>query len=159
MSQNATISEIKARILAIAAECAGVLTVTENPGDKWPAWAEDDLPAVIVRYAGTTRREKATLGLGSSAIRAVRDFQVIRYESRLPKPATAEDEKAAIEAAEEVADDLPNHFMAYPTLALDDSGIVFQTLPMTDGGAVISPYGGVPYGALIYTLPVITYTP
>lgn len=155
MSQNATISEIKARILAIAAECAGVLTVTENPGDKWPAWAEDDLPAVIVRYEGTTRRERESIS--SAAQRVTRNFQVIRYESRLPKPATAEDELEAIEAAEAVADDLPNHFMRYPTLALNDAGIAYQTLPMTDNGAVFSPYGGVPYAAIVYTLPVILY--
>lgn len=153
----ASISDIKARILAIAALHANIETVAENPGDKWPAWTDAQLPAVIVRYAGTTGRERAALG--SAAMRVTRNFQVIRYEARLPKPATAEDELEAIEAAEAVADELPDHFFDYPFLELNDSGLAFQTLPMTDEGAVISPYGGVPYAAIVYTLPVITYAP
>lgn len=161
MSQNASITAVKARILAIAALCTGITTVVETVGEKWTAWETAQLSAVIVRYGGTTARVKATLGLGSAGgkARVTRNFEVIRYVARLPKGSSAAQQKAAIEAAEAVADVLPNHFLNYPALALSDTGIVFEALPMTDSGAVISPYADVPYSALVYTLPVITYTP
>lgn len=153
MSQGATVAQVKARILAIAGLCSGITTASESPSTKWPAWTDAQLSAVIVRLAGTTARERLSPG---GVVRVTRRYSVIRYVQKLAAE-TAQAEKAAIDAAEAVLDVLPAHFLKYPTLDLTPGErYVFTTGAMTDTGAMLSPYGGVYYSTITYTLPVVT---
>jgi hypothetical protein len=149
--QDATVSEVKARIRSIAALLAGIKEVNEAPGEKYKPWTDAQLSAVIVRMDGTTARTRETLGY----IRITRNYSIYRFVQRVAAK-RADYELEAVLAAEAVIDDLPNHFLAYPRLALNDDGIVLTTAPMTDAGAGIVSYGDVDFSVIRYTLPVVT---
>lgn len=149
--QDATVSEVKARIRAIAALLDGINEVDETPGEKYQPWTDAQLSAVIVRLDGTTARVRDTLGY----LRITRSYTIYRFVQRVAAK-RADFELAAVLAAEAVIDALPNHFLTYPRLALNDDGIVLTTAPITDAGAGIMSYGDVDFSIVRYTLPVVT---
>jgi len=152
-----SIKTIKTRILDIAELCDGIVTVGDqfNAEGKPLAWTAAQLPAVTCYYAETTNRQRVTLG---RSLRVTRTFDVVRFQVLLPKPYSFQEARDAIEAAEEVSDVLPGHFLLTPKLDLDGAALVFQCDPMTDKGAELIAYGERWYGAMVYKLPVIDYT-
>ncbi len=159
MAQNADIAVAKAKILRVAEGCAGIVTVGHQytSDGKFKSFTPDELSAVTVYYTGTTQRAKQTLTLGGGGKRVTRVYDVMRHVLRLPEKPTQRQEMEALEEAEAVVDELPNHFSLHPQLDIDDGGSVFQIGEMTEDGAKMIAYGGVWYASISYKLPVITY--
>lgn len=149
--QDASVSEIKTRIRAIAALLSQIKTIepvapiAPEASGLWAVMVDD----------GQADRGKLSL----TKFWERREFVVWLFVELLPRNFTEAQENAAADAATAYLRTLPAHFALYPRLELSgDGGIVAIAEPMKDDGVKIVPLRDkYTYSAIRYLLPVTTY--
>ena len=144
----ATAKAIRLRLQAVLAESELVDTLLTS--QDCPI-RDDQLPAYMVTARAATRSRSA------ADVRTVtRQFEILVLHASLIR-VEAEHQVEAIDAVNDVIDDLPDHLMAvHPRLEVERKPMdgIERIGDPTDDGPQIIVWNGNPYAGVVYTVPV-----
>ena len=146
--------QVRERIQAILEAMPGVNFVITD--DNCPL-SPEQLPAVLVLAAGRATRERRSRDI----IRVTRRWIIVAYLTHVCNT-SPEEQRAAIDAAEDLIEVIPDYFSSLDRLSLNRQLLhgVIEVAEMTDGGLITTARSEgkktVVYNAALYELAVTT---